>query len=154
MSRLLLPGALRWFAERSRGSDGFSMVELLVAMMVLAVGILAALGGFTSAQKLSLISERHTTITQIAQREIERIEGMSYSQIALNATPSTSTVATNPDYYVVAGSPPTYEWNRGTSGQTEQLDIDTTNGQVAPVTAWSEAVQGGILSGQVYDFIT
>jgi|GEM_PF-5177386 len=125
-----------------------------MAIVVLVVGILGTFTTFDTSQRLSLVSERHATMTQIAQREIERIEGIPYSQIGLSSTPSTSTDPTNPDYYVVAGSPPQYEWNRSSSSSRETLDIDTTNGTIAPVQSWNETTQGGTLSGYIYDFVT
>ncbi|HEY2162141.1 MAG TPA: hypothetical protein VGH24_12600 [Solirubrobacteraceae bacterium] len=130
--------------------DGFTIVELLFALVVMVIGILGLFIGFVSAQKLSLVSENQTSMTQVAQREIERIESTAYSQIGLSSTPGTSTDANNPDYYVTTGSSPAFEWDR-TAGSSESLDIDTsTPGVVAPVQSWSE----GRLSGQIYDFVT
>ena len=130
--------------------EGFTVIELLFALFVLIVGILGLFIAFVSAQKLSLYSENQTSMAQIAQREIERIESTPYSQIGLSSAPSPSTDAHNPDYYVTAGTPPTFAWDRTGSGTPESLDVDTTSGTIAPVQSWSE----GRFSGQIYDFIT
>lgn len=133
----------------ARAEHGFTIIEMLVALTVLVVGILGAYIAFASSQRISLVSERHSAMTQMAQKEIERIEGTDYSQVALNSTPSVSTDSTNPDYYVVAGSPPSFEWDR-TASSSETLDIDTTNGAITPVSTWTE----GGFTGQIYDFVT
>ena len=85
----------------------------------------------------------------MAQREIERVEGIAYSQVGLTGTPSPSINKANPDFYAFAGSPPTFEWDR-VGGATESLDVDPTNGTITPVQSWSE----GQLGGQIYDFVT
>lgn len=136
---------------RPRGctEDGFGLIELVVALTVLIVGVLGAYIAFASSQRVSVVSERHAAMTEIAQKEIEQIEGTDYSSVALSSTPSTSTDSTNPDYYVVSGSPAAFKWNRS-STSTETLDVDSTNGTVAPVTSWSE----GGFSGRIYAFVT
>jgi Tfp pilus assembly protein PilV len=128
---------------------GFTMIEVIVALSVLIVGILGAYIAFVTSQRLSLVSERHATMTQIAQKEIERLQGIPYSDLALTSAPTTSTDPTNPDYYVVPGTTPSYKWNR--SGTvSEPVAIDSIEGTVAPVSSWTE----GSLTGQVYDFVT
>jgi prepilin-type N-terminal cleavage/methylation domain-containing protein len=134
---------------RLREEDGFTLIEIVVALAILTIGILGMFMGFMSAQKLNLVNERHATLVHVAQRSIEQIEGVKYSKVGLTSAPSTSTDPTNPDYYVTAGSPPGFMWDR-TAGSTESLDVDTTNGTVTPVQSWSE----GGLSGQVYSFVT
>lgn len=135
---------LRIAAER-----GFTLIEMVLALTVLVVGILGGYAAFASSQRISLVSERHAAMTQMAQKEIERIEGTDYSQVALTSTPSTSTDPTNPDYYVQSGSPASFEWDR-TATSSEPLDIDSSNGTVSPVSNWTE----GGFSGQIYDFVT
>jgi hypothetical protein len=122
---------------------------VLAAILILTVGIIGVLSGFIASQKLSLVSERQSTMAHVAQREIERVEGLAYGSIGMTGTPSPSTQAQNPDYYVTSGSPPSFEWNR-TSSSAEPLDIDTTNGTVAKTQSWSE----GDSSGTIYDFVT
>jgi prepilin-type N-terminal cleavage/methylation domain-containing protein len=136
-----------------RAEAGFTLMETIAALAVLAVGILGAVTAFNSARTLSLISERHTAMEEIAQREIERIEGLPYDDIALSSSPTTSTDPTNPDYYVVTGPPAQLEWDRTTLA-TEQLDIDATNGTIAPLQTWSQVTQGGNLNGDIYDYVT
>jgi prepilin-type N-terminal cleavage/methylation domain-containing protein len=135
---------------RLQEEDGFTLIELVVAVAILTIGILGMFMGFISAQKLNLVNERHATLVHIAQQSIEQIEGVAYSQVGLTSAPSTSTDPTNPDYYVTTGSPAAFKWDR-TSGASESLDVDATNGTVQPVQSWGPE---GALSGQVYSFVT
>jgi Tfp pilus assembly protein PilV len=137
-------------ARRFRKDEaGFALIETMLAIFVLVVGIFGVFLGFAAGQRLSLVSERHAVMVHVAQREIERLEGISYSQLALTSAPTNSSDTTNPDYYVAAGPPPTLVWNR-VAGSQEQLDIDAVNGTVVPVANWTE----GLYSGQVYDSVT
>lgn len=139
--------------------DGFTIVELLVALIVLVVGILGAAAAFSSSEKLSLVNERHAAMAQIAQREIEQIEGLTYQQVGLQcgatnqpACPQHSADPTNPNYYVSSDGT-TLTWDR-TGGSSEPIDISATNGSVTPVQTWSQSSDGGLLGGQIYDFVT
>ncbi len=134
---------------RLSAQHGFTIVEVLLALVVLTVGVLSAFTAFAASQKLSLVSERHQSMVDVAQKEIERVQGVSFDQVGMTSSPGTSSNRANPDFYVTAGSSPTFEWDR-TGGSTEPLDIDSTNGTITPVQSWSE----GQFTGQIYDFVT
>jgi prepilin-type N-terminal cleavage/methylation domain-containing protein len=134
--------------EPASGQRGFALVEVLIAIALLAIGVFGVFMAFAAAQKLSVINERHTTMAHVAQREIERLEGIAYSRLEMTAAPPTSADPTNPDYNVTAGSPPSFAHN--TSGSPEQLVIDSSNGVVDHTASWSE----GQFSGTVYDYVT
>jgi hypothetical protein len=99
-------------------------------------------------------------MAQIAQREIERIEGLPYGQIGLRcggsgqaSCPANSTDPTNPNYYVSSDGTK-FQYDRSTPTATEPFDVDATNGTIVPSQSWSEVTQGGKLSGSFYDFVT
>ncbi|WP_249009823.1 hypothetical protein [Conexibacter sp. DBS9H8] len=125
------------------------LVEALAAVLILTVGVMGLLTGFVASQKLSSSSERQASMSQVAQRELERVQGLPYASVGLTAAPSPSTDPGNPDYWVTAGPPATFAWNQGSS-PAEALDVDTTNGTVVPSSSWSE----GGYSGTVDDFVT
>jgi hypothetical protein len=125
------------------------LIETVAAILVLTIGVLGMIVGFDAARRLSLVSERHSAMALVAQREIERIQGINYAGIGLTSPPATSSDSTNPDYYVVGGSPESYQYSH-TNGVSEMLVVDTMNGQVTPVQSWSQ----GNLSGSIYDFVS
>lgn len=62
--------------------QGFTVVEVLVAIMVLGVGILALVGSSMLVTRMIGEGKRATFATQIAQRRIELVR-----RIAMNTTP-------------------------------------------------------------------
>jgi hypothetical protein len=123
-----------------------TLIEVVIAVTVLTIGILGMGMGFDASQRLNLVSERHAAMVHVAQREIERVEGIPYSQVGLTSAPSSSSNQANPDYYVSGSS---FQWDR-TAGSSETLDVDATNGTITTVQSWSE----GQLGGEIYDFVT
>lgn len=161
-----------------RRQDGMTIVEVLVAITVLVAGILAAFSALDSSRKLTLVSERQTEMAHVAESELERVESLPYSQVALTGTSTNwSTTSGDPTYVsnpvgscptLPTGSAPTYQPDHSSGGSTvtEPLVINgcsytntvngtstttnVTSGNVQPSTTWSN----GPLSGQVFDFIT
>src|SRR5919202_3189016 len=80
---------------RLRAEDGFGLLELLIAMTVLNVGILAVVSafnvGFVSLRRASLTS----TAAVLADQQMELYRALTYDQIALD---STALAATNSTY--------------------------------------------------------
>lgn len=68
--------------------QGFTVVEVLVAIMVLGVGILALVGSSMLVTRMIGEGKRATFATQIAQRRIELVR-----RIAMNTTPQCTGVA-------------------------------------------------------------
>lgn len=162
-----------------QAEDGFMMVEVLIAVMILAVGILGLIGSFNSARKLDLLSERRTLSAHRAQLEIERLQAIPYTQLAMISAPTHSSETTNPDYYVNLNSPvkcsttSCFAWDASKTTEEESLvlaaqarectsSITTECGVVAisptgracteklGACEWTD----GNVSGKVYDFVT
>jgi prepilin-type N-terminal cleavage/methylation domain-containing protein len=157
--------------RRFAATDGFTLIELMAALMILAVGILATFNVFDSSNRASSVSEAQQAEIHRAQSEIERLQSLPYEKLGLTATPATSANVKNPGYYVKGGPCPalaTFQWNQSAGASaTETLVINGctyeyeekpkvlskqtfATGEVAPTTTWSD----GRLSGTVYDYIT
>jgi prepilin-type N-terminal cleavage/methylation domain-containing protein len=142
-----------------RSESGFTLIEVLAAMVVLVIGVLGMVGAFDSARKLDLLSERRTSMAHRAQLEIERLQAKSYGELAMTTAPTHSSVTTSPDYYVNEAAT---EYQFGTSStETEKLVVESKGSISAAPTGrecskytgsceWSD----GNVSGSVYDFIT
>ncbi len=144
--------------------DGFTVIEVLLAILILSVGVLAAIGSLNASRRLSLVAERQTSMAHRAQAELERVKSMSYSQIGLTGTSSSWSTNVSDFNGVNSGSCPSYQPDHkaGGSTATEPLVINgctytingtTTlyaSGSLAPTTPWTD----GNFSGTVYDFIT
>lgn len=91
---------------------GFTLVEVLAAMLVLILGLGFALDGLHGYVKASLGVQRTSQAASVAEREIETIRALPYASIALTATvthaasgsPATDKNPDNPDYYVNSGA--------------------------------------------------
>jgi prepilin-type N-terminal cleavage/methylation domain-containing protein len=144
--------------RRIAGTDGFTVVELLIAIVILAVGVLATLSVFDTSKRATLVSERLVSQNHVAQRELERVESLPYAEVALTGAPTPQSDTANPDSYVGSGTCPNFTWNQS-GGQSDQLVINNcsypgisqavTNGVVSPTPDTSD-YQGYA----VYDFVT
>ncbi len=148
-------------SPRLHAEDGLTLIELLVTILVLTVGILGLLGAFTSARKLTFLSERRTSAAHRAQLEIERLQTLSYEELVMHETPAHSTSIENPDYYVKEGTTPKYQYGEKET-EEEPLVGPATTGEIYTTPTgrkcsekvgaceWGE----GNLTGYVYDFVT
>lgn len=75
-------------ARLDADQSGFGIVEVLVASVLLAVGILATVGALEGASKGSYSAQRHEQAISLAQREIEQIVARPFADIALNTMPT------------------------------------------------------------------
>ena len=157
------------------------LVEVMIAALVLAIGIVGLVGAFDSGRRLTLLSERRTTMAHRAQLEIERLRTYPYSQLAMATAPTHSSEKNNPDYYVNYNSPVKctsagdgcYAWNAETTGEEEApvpagkngectVTVTTECGVVASSPTGRKCSErigacewsDGLVEGKVYDFVT
>jgi hypothetical protein len=131
---------------------GFTMVELVISIFLLVVGVTALVGVLEAAARLSVVAEERTTMVHRAQRELERIESLTFAQAAMMPVPApaTSPDPANPDHYLTVGPPATFRYDRNSTA-SETLAVDSASGTIsfAPIP-WTD----GRLSGSIYDFVT
>ena len=143
---------------RARAQAGFTSVELLLAMMVGAVGIMALVGTFDISQRLATHSEMKEADSHVGEQAMEELRALDYGQLALNGDPSpaSSSDKNNPAYYLGAdgSGAKTYRWDQRSdapAGHTEPLVIDATTGAVpAAAEAWND----GRIKGKIYRYVT
>jgi Tfp pilus assembly protein PilV len=92
---------------RLAAADGFTMIELIVAMFlaILVIGATSLL--FVNSSDSSLASQRQYSVVSVLQQQMERIrdtiDAYGFNALALTSTPGTaasSTNPTNPDAFV------------------------------------------------------
>ena len=108
--------AARKAIRRVAESDGVMLIELLAAILVLAVGVLTTFGVYDASQRANRVSELHEVEVHLAQGELERVEGLPYSQIGLTGSPATSTNHSNPGFYVSGSGCANFQWNQSSGG--------------------------------------
>jgi Tfp pilus assembly protein PilV len=154
-----------------RSDDGFTIVEVLVASLVLTIGIVAMFSNFTSGQKLGNSAEAHQSAVAVAEGELERIRTLPWKEMAMHEIPARSSETTNPTHNEVSPATATctsmgggkkelencFEWKSGTK---EPMVYDTTNAESKikdPETVKVASVVKGAttrLTFKVYRFIT
>jgi len=141
----------RSIRRRLAAQSGFSLIELLVAILLTTVGVMAIISTFDYSRKLVTTAEKNEVIAHKAEAEMEKVLAIQYDKIALTASPTQSFTQDNPDYYV---NPPNYRWDQSstTGPQSDQLVIDSANGAVTHMSNWDDQVVR--LSGGVYRYVT
>lgn len=89
---------------------GFTVIETLIAILLLTVGLMGALYGLVSTNHLNLTTQRLQAASTAAEDTMERLRATSYSSLALsslathtldgNSGSDTSGNPSDPDYWV------------------------------------------------------
>jgi hypothetical protein len=81
----------------ARGEEGLTVVEVVVAGMILVVGSLGVLGMVDTATRNTFRAEQSQTLNNVLQREMERIRELPYEDLALATLPAHESGENNPN---------------------------------------------------------
>jgi type II secretory pathway pseudopilin PulG len=95
---------------RARDESGFGMLELLMAMVMLNVGILAIVGAFSSGNVALARASRISTAAALANKQMEVYRGLKYDNILFV----------------------TSEWNSATADSTYTSDVVYQQNMASP----------------------
>jgi prepilin-type N-terminal cleavage/methylation domain-containing protein len=124
---------LREINTRLRGERGFTLTELLMTTTIVAIGLVALTSTMDHSRDLVNLSDKIEAANHQAELEVERILSLPYAQIAMRTpVPANSTNPSDPNYYIVTGTPTRYQWNHVAGGTSSELVIDNTNGAINP----------------------
>ena len=76
---------LSWI-NRLRSDEGFGLIELLLAMVVLTVALLGLFAAYSSSYVSLRRATRISSATQLADSQMERFRALQFSSIQLNIT--------------------------------------------------------------------
>ena len=71
---------------RARAQDGFGLIELLMAMTILNIGLLAIVAAFNSGAVAIRRASRISTASALADSQMELYRALTYTSIALDTT--------------------------------------------------------------------
>lgn len=86
--------ALETIRARLASEEGFGLVEVLAAAVIVAGGLIATLGALDSASRATSGAQLHEQAISLAQREVERLEAHPFARLELDVAPA---AATDPD---------------------------------------------------------
>ena len=87
--------------DKLKKEDGFTMLEVLIALTIFAVGLLAVAALQTSAIKMNSTSNKLTNLSTLAMDQIEKLSALPYASAALNAgTYGPTAFPTNANYSI------------------------------------------------------
>ena len=137
------PAVTRVRARLAAAEDGLTVVEVVVAGMILITGSLGVLGIVDTATRNTFRAEQGQVVSNVLQREMEDIKELPYDQLALTALPSEESGENNPNSRV---SGTAFYTNRKKTG----LKPMVSGGSIAP---GPESFQVDDIKGMVYRYV-
>jgi prepilin-type N-terminal cleavage/methylation domain-containing protein len=137
------------FIDRLRGERGMTLIELMMAALICAVGIMATIAVLDTSREVSVKAEHREAMSHQAEREIERIMELPWAEFAHTVAPASSPTPGHPASYVNGNS---YAYDRNTPSASETFAIETTGLVPAAGTAWTDGQTR--LGGDVFRFVT
>src|SRR5438874_5428911 len=90
--------------SRLRNEKGFGLLELLMAMTMLSIGILALVAAFNSGTIALERAGRNATAAALADAQMERYRALTYGAIQLDANAVNATNSTYRNDSVLGGN--------------------------------------------------
>jgi prepilin-type N-terminal cleavage/methylation domain-containing protein len=94
-------------ADRSAGlreDGGFTIIEVLIAALVLAMAAMATFGVLASTVRNGQRAKSTQVAINQAQQELEKLHSLSYEELAMTVTPAHASSVLNPNHRVVNGN--------------------------------------------------
>lgn len=82
--------------KRLNEERGLTIVEVMVAVLLLVLGLGAAVAAFPAASHQTLTGQRNEQAAAVAEKEMEALRSRPYANIAITSAPSQSTNGLNP----------------------------------------------------------
>lgn len=141
---------------RLRTEEGMTIVEVIVAAMVLALAAGATFGVLTSATKNAQRAKATQVAQNRAQLELETLRSLENDELAMTAAPSPSSNPLDPNYRVLNGTfavirqPPSEYTNLVVNGGSLYGGGFVTGGVVEPGPT---PFTSGDVTGRVYRYV-
>ena len=127
-------------ASRLADQRGMSIVEVMVAALVLAIGVLATMNVVLGSRDLTTTSEKLEAASHVAEKELEWMQSLTWNAQMHKANP-----ASGPAPYTVSAG--VFQWPSDAIGT---IAIHADGAVPLAAETWSD----GRLSGSVYRFVS
>jgi prepilin-type N-terminal cleavage/methylation domain-containing protein len=118
-----------------RSERGFTLVELVVSLTVLAIGIVGVIGVMNSSFSVSVRTSQRSRAVALATRELEALRAVPYKDLTVSTSTTTRTES-------VGGT--TYTISKAVTWGSQGADAQAVKNAVTAVS-WADA------GGKVYD---
>jgi|GEM_PF-535611 len=148
-------GRLGIVRQLGDGEGGLTLVEVLVAAVVLALAAAATFGVLAAATRNAQRAQATQVALDKAQEEIEKLHSLSYSELALKRAPEYNSAPLNPNHRVLGAK---FATKREPLGEYARMVVDggelygggTVKGSVLPGPV---RFQDGNVSGRLYRYV-
>jgi hypothetical protein len=132
------------------GESGLTIVEVLVAAVILVLGAVATFGLLGAAARNGQRAKATQVALDLAQEELERLHALPYESVAVTSQPATSSDSLNPNSRV-SGS--TFALTRSPVGDYQPLVINSEKGVAAESEFFSGDTEHGGIKGTLYRYV-
>ena len=132
--------------DHERTEEGFTLVELVIAMTLLAIVAVGFLTSVSLGFRTVAVARQRQTASEVATARLEHLRNVGYNQVGNDEAPIHSSDPTNPNYFVTGSN-----YDVTGNGDNEKLIVDTTNGDVL---LFEDPVQVGSTVMEVYQYVT
>lgn len=136
---------------------GFTIIEVLVAIVILVVGALTTFSLLSAANRNTDRAKESQVALDLAQQELEALRSLKNSELALTSTPPHSSDPLEPDYRVSGGK---FAVIRQPLGSYRKLvveggEIEGESGEVVKgaVVKPSESFENGDVKGTIHRYV-
>jgi type II secretory pathway pseudopilin PulG len=129
--------------------SGLTIIEVLIASIVLVLGAAASFGILSTATKNAQRAKATQVALDLAQEEVERLRGVPYAGLALSFAPSESSNPLDPNHRVVAGS---FALQKQPPDEFEPLVVADPGRGISPESPFDVGGPSGI-TGTVYRYV-
>ena len=146
------------YVRIARQEEGLTLIEVLVAAIVLALAAMATFGVLAAATRNAQRAQATQVALDKAQEEMEKLHTLSYDELALTVAPQHRTSPLNPNYRINANGE--FAVRRDPLGQYADMVVQNdplwgTEKRVedAVVTPGPIPFQEGNVSGELYRYV-
>ncbi len=142
-------------STHTRAEAGMTLVELLIAMVVMSLGITAIVAGFSSGIVTIVRATKASSAGALADQQMETLRGLSFVSIATATSPRDATYSGDsafpPGSGTQATAPITISPCSQTYCETSRGPVTTAGGsyRIDTYVAWKCVVSGSTLGGTV-----
>jgi hypothetical protein len=133
-----------------RREDGFTIIEVLVAALILALSSAALFGVLAASTRNGARAKATQVALDRAQQEMEKLHSLSYGELELFSAPPSSSNPTNPNHRVLNGS---FALQREPMGEYAPMVVNVDKEGEGRIRPGPIKFEDGDVKGHLYRYI-